>query len=131
MKKCYILRGLPGSGKSTLAKQLSKSDNAIICEADHHFYDENGLYLFNPKELKLAHSKCISKFMETIKKGQNVIVSNTSTRVTEFQNYIATAEEYGYTVFSIIVENRHGKSNDKGIGQDTLDKMRQRFSISL
>ncbi len=131
MKKCYILRGVSGAGKSALASQIQYSDGAVICEADSHFMDEYGNYLFNPRELQLAHDKCKDTFKKAIERGLNVVLSNTSTREWEFVEYIELAEKSGYMVFSLIVENRHGGVNDKGIGAEVLNKMKERFEIKL
>jgi hypothetical protein len=45
--------------------------------------------------------------------------------------YYLLAEELGYQVFSIIVENRHGGKNLHGVPQESLDKMKNRFEIKL
>ena len=45
--------------------------------------------------------------------------------------YYEMAEKYGYVVFSVIVENRHGGKNVHGVPEATLDNMRKRFEFSL
>jgi hypothetical protein len=45
--------------------------------------------------------------------------------------YIEMAKEWGYTVFSIIVENRHGGVNEHGVPEDKLEIMKNRFEVRL
>ena len=127
MKELYLLRGLPGSGKSTLARGLGGEH----VEADQYFMS-NGEYHFDGSKIKIAHDWCKNQvsdwmFLE-IKK---IVVSNTFTQEWEMEPYYLLAEELGYQVFSIIVENRHGGKNLHGVPQESLDKMKNRFEIKL
>jgi hypothetical protein len=45
--------------------------------------------------------------------------------------YVEMAKEWGYTVFTIVVENRHGGKNVHGVPDDKLEIMRNRFEIKL
>jgi hypothetical protein len=45
--------------------------------------------------------------------------------------YYKLAESYGYRVFSIIVENRHGGENQHGVPEDKIEEMRVRFEFRL
>jgi hypothetical protein len=45
--------------------------------------------------------------------------------------YYELANQYGYRVFSIIVENRHGGVNQHNVPEDKLQIMKDRFSIKL
>jgi hypothetical protein len=45
--------------------------------------------------------------------------------------YYQLAEQYGYRVYSLVVENRHDGVNEHGVPQETLTKMRDRFEIKL
>jgi hypothetical protein len=47
------------------------------------------------------------------------------------QAYVDLAEKYGYRVFSVIVENRHGSSNVHGVPDEVIEKMKERFEIKL
>jgi plasmid replication initiation protein len=60
-----------------------------------------------------------------------VIVSNTFTQEWEMKGYYELAEKYGYRVFSLIVENRHGGTNVHEVPEESLEKMRNRFEILL
>ena len=128
MKELYLLRGLPGSGKSTLAKSISD----VHYEADMYFVNADGEYVFNPALLKDAHNWC--QTMTRIAMEYNtpkVVVSNTFTQEWEMEAYYKLAEDYGYVVFSLIVENRHGGINEHGVPKEALDRMRARFEVEL
>jgi hypothetical protein len=45
--------------------------------------------------------------------------------------YFKLAEQYGYRVFSIIVENRHDGKNVHGVPDDKLKQMKDRFNVKL
>jgi predicted kinase len=125
-KELILLRGLPGSGKSTLAK--------LICnqhvEADM-FFMEDGEYKFDPTKLKRAHEWCQNRVRVWMMSGYNVVVSNTFTQEWEMEAYYKLAEQYGYRVHSIVVENRHEGVNEHGVPADKLEQMKQRFEIKL
>jgi predicted kinase len=135
-KKLYIVRGLPGSGKSTFAEALVGSD-FLVCEADKYFMF-NGEYKFDATKLKEAHESCRT-LVETYMKDsllndqfyREIAVSNTFTQEWEMQAYLDLAKQYGYTVFTVIVENRHGGVNQHGVPDEVLTKMRDRFEIKL
>jgi predicted kinase len=135
-KKLYIVRGLPGSGKSTFAEALVGSD-FLVCEADKYFMQDEE-YKFDGSKLKEAHESCRS-LVETYMKDslvndqfyREIAVSNTFTQEWEMQPYFDLAKQYGYMVFTIIVENRHGGVNQHGVPDEALTRMKDRFEIKL
>ena len=137
MKTLFIVRGLPGAGKSTFANYMWSS--FVICEADKYFTDkETGEYRFDPSKIKDAHAWCQEEVKTRMEDNQvnpqyysEIIVSNTSTQEWEMEPYFKLAEKYGYTVFSLIVENRHNGINQHGVPAETLQVMRDRFEIKL
>ena len=127
-KELYILRGLPGSGKSTLAESIG----GYHIEADMFFTDENEEYNFNPKLLPEAHKWCQSMVDEWMNEDvERIVLSNTSTQEWEMAPYMSMAEDNGYTVFSLIVENRHGGDNIHGVPSESIDRMKNRFEVQL
>lgn len=127
-KILYIVRGVPGSGKSTLAKQLTSN----VFEADHYFYDNDGNYNFIPSEIKNAHKECQESVEYAMQSSiKKIAVSNTFTQEWEMEPYFDLAKKYGFTVFTIIVENRHGGTNTHGVPEDKVEQMKNRFEIKL
>ena len=135
MKNLYLLRGLPGSGKSTLANQIGDTH----FEADMYFINENGEYIFNGADITKAHQWCQSQvelamIQNHITDGldsSDIIVSNTFTQEREIEPYYKLAGSYGYRVFSLIVENRHGGENIHGAPADKIQIMKDRFEVKL
>jgi predicted kinase len=133
MKTLVLFRGIPGSGKSTLARQFS--DNHF--EADMYFINEDGQYAFNPADLKKAHEWCQSQVElamiqnHTTEMNERIVVSNTFTQEWEMEPYYKLAETYGYTVFSVIIENRHSGINQHGVPADKIQAMKDRFEVKL
>lgn len=127
MKELFLLRGVPGCGKSTLAKSLGGK----YAEADQYFM-EDGEYKFDPSKIKDAHGWCQNIVDSYLRNGvEKVIVSNTFTQEWEMKPYYEMAEKYGYMVYSLIVENRHGGVNEHGVPADKLEQMKTRFDIKL
>jgi predicted kinase len=134
MKNLYLLRGLPGSGKSTLAREIGDG----FVEADM-FFISDGEYKFDGSKIKDAHAWCKSTVREWMEINSNtwgieyanIAVSNTFTQEWEMEDYYRLAKEYGYKVFSMIVENRHGGVNQHGVPEEKLEQMKNRFEIKL
>lgn len=133
MKTLYLLRGIPGSGKSTLARQLADSH----FEADMYFTNENGQYLFDASKLRNAHVWCQTEvenamiLNHTTGVNERIAVSNTFTQEWEMDPYFKMAETYGYRVFSLVVENRHGGENLHNVPENKIQAMKSRFEIKL
>jgi predicted kinase len=127
-KVLYIVRGVPGSGKTTFAKQLT----ANVFEADHYFYDNDGNYNFVPSEIKKAHKECQEFVGHAMTSGiKKIAVANTFTQEWEMKPYMDMAKEFGYMVFTVVVENRHGGVNQHGVPEDKIEQMCNRFEIKL
>lgn len=122
-KIVIILRGCPGAGKTAYLKL--KYPEAFHCSATLYFTDCNGNYKFYPKGLNEAHKYCRNAFKAALQNGQPVIaVDNTNVRIWEFENYIETAEDYGYEVKVLRIEadpdvaadrNIHGVPKEKAL----------------
>jgi predicted kinase len=137
-KVLYIVRGIPGSGKSTFAKMLVGED-FLVCEADKYFIDkETGEYNFDSTKIKEAHKFCQDTVESYMKDSlvndqfyREIAVSNTFTQEWEMRPYFELAKNYGYKVFSVVVENRHGGKNQHEVPEEVLTKMCERFEITL
>lgn len=139
MKELFLLRGLPGSGKSTLANSLG----GVWVEADQYFINPDGDYVFDASKLKYAHKWCQDTVEEAMTWDEHpeieyisagvskIVVSNTFTQEWEMQPYYDLAEKYGYRVYSLIVENRHGGINEHGVPEEKLVQMKNRFEVKL
>ena len=127
-KILYIVRGVPGSGKTTFAETL----DCPVHSADDYFYAVDGTYHFNADLIGTAHDYCFQRTKAAMQsQAEKVAVANTFTREWEMAKYIEAAERYGYTVFSLVVENRHNGENIHGIPEETVKKMKERFEIKL
>ena len=124
-----ICRGISGAGKSTFAKTLGGQHY----EADMFFIDPvTGEYKFDGSKIKLAHEWCQNRVEgDMILNMNKIVVSNTFTQSWEMEPYFELAEKYGYKVFSIIIENRHGGTNVHNVPEEKLEQMRNRFEVKL
>ena len=127
-KVLYIVRGIPGSGKTTFAQSLG----CPVFEADMFFVNKQGVYNFDGSKIKDAHTWCQEMVEdEMFNQHEKVAVSNTFTQEWEMKTYYDMAKTYGYTVFSVIVENRHGGENLHGVPEDKVEIMKNRFEVKL
>ena len=127
-KVLYIVRGVPGSGKSTFAKQLTSN----VFEADQYFLDSEGNYTFDFTKIKDAHKDCQDNVRSAMQSSiSKIAVSNTFTQEWEMKVYFDLAKEFGYKVFSLVVENRHGGTNVHNVPEDKVELMKNRFEIKL
>jgi predicted kinase len=127
-----ILRGPSGCGKSTLAHRIKNEIDSIefgpetvICEADEYFYRPDGTYDFNFKLLHHAHEFCFNKFCAALNSGANVIISNTNTRLWEFEKYLDKAKEAGYKITVLRLTKNYG--NVHGVPEDKVKQMKDRI----
>jgi predicted kinase len=120
--KLILIRGLPGSGKSSIAKSLT---DYVHIEADQFFTDDDGVYRYDPTQIPEAHAWCHRKVKQALKKGCQVAVSNTFSRVWEMQIYLDMSKEMGIN-FQII-EAQGCWPNEHGVPNESIEKMRQRW----
>lgn len=127
-KSLIILRGLPGAGKSLLAEAL---EIKAVCCADDYFI-HGGEYLWKVEQLYDAHEWCESKCRRFMKKQVGkIIVANTFTSARELKPYQDLARQFGYTIFSVVVENRHGSKNIHKCPEATIEKFRNRLMDNI
>lgn len=100
-------------------------------EADMYFMND-GIYEFDASKLREAHDWCRKEvFRSMATNWKRIIVSNTFTQEWEMENYYKLAEQYGYQVYSLVVENRHGGVNQHGVPAEAVARMKDRFEIKL
>jgi predicted kinase len=129
-KSVILLRGCPGNGKSTLAELICNKEH--ICTADDFFIDVDGNYNFDSNKIELAHKECQTKCETLLKENIKIIVvANTSTTEKEVSVYKKLALKYNYMFFSVIVENRNNTKNIHNVPEETIEKMKKRFSTQL
>ncbi len=88
-----LIRGIPGSGKSTMAKeQFSEHDHF---ETDMYFIDPvTGKFIFDGSKLVEAHAWCLENAENALKKGHNVVVSNTFIKLEHMRPYVKLCDKY-------------------------------------
>lgn len=130
-KTLYLIRGVSGAGKTTLAATLEQLIDSVSISADDYFLVD-GEYQFDVNKLYEAHNYC--KQTTVIRMAQcyaNVIVHNTFTTEKEMKPYLNAAQEYGYKVVSLVVENRHGNPSVHDVPEVTLKRQKQRLLGSI
>lgn len=124
-----ICRGVPGSGKSSFAREMA--GDYPVFEADSYFMID-GKYVFDRNKLGAAHRQCQNSVESSMQSNvKKIFVSNTSTQQKELKPYYELAEKYGYKVYSVVVENRHGGKDVHGVPEEALARMENNIKNSL
>lgn len=96
-----LVRGPIATGKSTIGKYFKEVHNYHHMETDMYFY-KDGVYCFDQTRLEANHKRCLEGTMELLKRGKNVVVTNTFRCRWEMKPYlelmkIATVHVYRTT----------------------------------
>lgn len=127
-KDLILVRALPGAGKTTLANLIAVNSNV----AADDFFDRYCDGKFDAARLPEAHGYCQGMCDKMMQAGcERIAVHNTFTQEWEMIPYQDMAKKYGYRVFHIIVENRHGGESVHNVPEATIEKMRNRFEVKL
>lgn len=139
-KICVILRGLPGSGKSFLSDQLirqtvKENQHDHILSADKYFFNNRGIYRFDPSRLSEAHQETQKMFTRKAAQGISpLIVDNTNLQYWEMEPYMLVANQYGYIIYTMEPEtpwkfqvDTLAKKNQHSVPNDKIRTMRVRY----
>tara|TARA_Y100000310_G_scaffold244696_1_gene249563 strand:- start:372 stop:806 length:435 start_codon:yes stop_codon:yes gene_type:complete len=141
-KNLILVRGVSGAGKTTIARMLNTSARSIAFSTDDMFMERtvhpnhtgfSEKYVFDPSKLPEYHAKTVVKVCNAMKMDNVdlIIVHNTFTQEWEMSNYIAQAEEYGWTVHTIVVENRHDSKSIHDVPDHSINAQKERFEVVL
>lgn len=127
----FLIRGVPGSGKSTAARAITGATGVEIA-ADDFFVGDDGKYRYNGSKISEAHEWCHDQVKDFMERGVTpVAVHNTFTKRWEMMAYYRFAVEYGYTVHTLVAENRHDSTNIHNVPENKVDEKRENFELEL
>jgi len=132
----YLFRHVSGAGSSTLANQIQTicdiaDISCRVFSADQYF-EQSGEYKFDATKLGQAHNFCFNNAEEAMKKEiSQIIITNTFTTEKEIKPYVDLAGNYGYTLVSLIVENRHGGKNTHNVPDFVLERQLSKLTDNI
>lgn len=133
MPTLTLVRGLPGAGKSTYFQHLAgeaekeQKELPVHYEADM-FFCRHGKYVFIPTLLGAAHNWCIKKTAEMLRRGRDVVVTNTFHRASELRPYLKMAEFAEVKVICLQVSaDTSARRTTHRVPRKTIDKYAARW----
>ena len=141
-----LLRGVSGAGKSTVAELFT---DAVLMSTDDYFMipDAEAVlqYQFDANSLVINHKKCqdqVRSIMQHVESADGflddmvtvsstIVVHNTFTQEWEMDAYYKLAEVYGFTVHTLIVENRHRSQSTHNVPLKSIETQRDRFEVVI
>lgn len=127
MHTLYIIRGLPGSGKSTLALSLLNTTRDMRHVEADMFFMKDGIYQFDPTQLKDAHAWCQGVVKDYMEFGIPVVVSNSFVKLWEMKPYLDMAQKHNYNVQVIECNGNFGSTHD--VPEATIERMRAAWEV--
>lgn len=103
-----------------------------ICCADDFFMDSEGNYNFDVNKLNAAHNYSKNLCETFMKEGKDKIaIANTNTSNKEMKPYEFLANKYGYMVFHLVIENRHGGTDTHNVPYEVKVRQEDRILRNL
>ena len=109
-----IMRGLPCAGKThtalTICDYADDHCTVVRVSADEYFYDEDGVYHFDPGKLPQAHGECFRKAVSWAtnpllpNRSRLIVVDNINISAWEISPYMALAQAYAIPAYIITVD---------------------------
>lgn len=128
MIRIYFVRGPSGVGKSTLGREIAKKWNMVQVEVDQYFM-KDGQYKFSVYRLAAAHEWAREQVRKAVKAGKSVVVSNTSTRIGEVDQYLEGIDGADVVVIDLHPTGKRAKyKNVHGTPAEKVDAQRERFA---
>jgi orotate phosphoribosyltransferase-like protein len=100
-------------------------------EQDAYLYTPEGEYLWTESRMAYAYRACLRDTKAKMGVAESIVVSNVFPTKRSMKNYVKLAEEYGYGVTYIVVENRRGGQNIHNVPDEVLVNMRNAFQVEL
>ena len=130
-KSLILVRGIPGASKTKFVELMATSKETII-SIDQYFEDQYGNYNFDRARIKDAHKFCKDKTLAKMNLGiSKLFITNPFIQEWEMDDYYKLAHNFGYDVYTIIIENRQQNKNIYDISEEKIEIMKQNFNIKL
>lgn len=128
MIRIYFVRGPSGVGKSTLGREMAKKWNMVQIEADQYFV-KDGQYKFSVYRISAAHEWAREQVQKAVKAGKSVVVSNTSTRIAEVDQYLDGIDGAEVVVIDLHPTGKRAKyKNVHGLPAEKVRLQTERFA---
>jgi hypothetical protein len=140
--RVIIMEGAPGTFKTSLieayrahVKAQKLREAVLTASANDFFYDNKGVYHFDPEKLSDAHQECWAAFLSACEMAQtreldmdmSIFVDNTNMRNFEKAPYILHAQTLGFHVeiFSMLGSDAKAlaKINVHGVPEHRITQM--------
>ena len=89
------------------------------------YHTRDGKYDFKLENIKAAHAWCKSEIYNLLRTNEDCAVSNTFTRLWEYEPYIKMAEGFGYSY--MVIDCFGTWKNDHNVPIDVICDMKERF----
>jgi len=128
-RNLLVLRSVSGAGKTTFCNLFP---DAVVCCADDYFTDKDGNYNWYLEGLGKAHGYCWNKFVDAVTSTtKDIIIANVNAKPSDWNKYVKEAEDLGFIVTFIVLENRHGGKDVHNVPEETLQRQEKTIRENL